>query len=96
MTDVLEQFELSVGALGEHRGGEGLHDLLDGHRSVGELVICRANETESTHSDGSQVDIAGGYLEDGTENGEFDKVGHLDQKRDAAEKRERARTDGRD
>ena len=30
--DVLEELEFSIGALGENRSGEGLHDLLDGDR----------------------------------------------------------------
>ncbi len=32
VTDVLEQFELTVGTLGENGSGEGLHDLLDSYR----------------------------------------------------------------
>lgn len=78
VTDVLEQFELAVSTLGEDGGGEGLHDLLDGHRSVGELVVCGTDETEGTHSDGLQVDISSGDLKDGAEDGEFDKVGHFE------------------
>lgn len=69
VTDVLEQFEFTVSSLGENWSGEGLHDLLDGHRCVCELVVGGADETESTHSDGLQVDISGGDLEDGTEDG---------------------------
>lgn len=38
MAEVLEQLELSVGALGEDGGGEGLHDLLDSDILVRELV----------------------------------------------------------
>jgi hypothetical protein len=30
MLDMLEEFELAVGALGEDRCAEGFHDLLDG------------------------------------------------------------------
>lgn len=30
MLDVLEEFELAVGAFGKHRRAEGFHDLLDG------------------------------------------------------------------
>lgn len=40
MSDVLEQLELSVRPLAEHRRREGLHDLLDRDRGVGELVLC--------------------------------------------------------
>lgn len=38
---MLEQFQLAVCALGEHRRAEGLHDLLDGHGLVRELVFGR-------------------------------------------------------
>lgn len=37
--DVLEQLELAVRSLGEDRGAEGLHDLLDGHARVCQLVL---------------------------------------------------------
>lgn len=35
---VLEQLELTVRALGEHRSAEGLHDLLDGDILAGKLI----------------------------------------------------------
>ena len=38
--DVLEELELSVGALAEDGGAEGLHDLLDRDRRACELVLC--------------------------------------------------------
>lgn len=38
MLKVLEQLELTICTLGEHRGAEGLHDLLDGDILVGELI----------------------------------------------------------
>jgi hypothetical protein len=37
--DVLEQLELAVCPLAQHRRRKGLHDLLDGDRRVGELVL---------------------------------------------------------
>ena len=74
---VLEELEFAVGALGEDGGGEGLHDLLDGDRGVGELVVCGADETEGAHAYGLEVDITGRDLEDGAEDGELDKVGHV-------------------
>ena len=36
---VLEQLQLAVGALRKNGGAEGLHDLLDGDRSAGKLVL---------------------------------------------------------
>lgn len=42
MADVLEQLELTVRALGQYRGTEGLHDLLDSHRGACELIFGRA------------------------------------------------------
>ena len=41
VTEVLEQLELAVGALGQDGRAEGLHDLLDGHCLAGELVFGR-------------------------------------------------------
>ena len=41
MLDMLEKFELAVGALGEDRRAEGFHDLLDGDGCASELVFCR-------------------------------------------------------
>ena len=38
--DVLEEFELAVGALGEDRRAEGFHDLLDGDGCTRKLVFC--------------------------------------------------------
>jgi hypothetical protein len=40
MLDVLEEFELAVGAFGEDRRAEGFHDLLDGDGCACELVFC--------------------------------------------------------
>lgn len=77
VTNVFEQLELSVGTLGENGSGKRFHDLLDGNRGACELVVCGADQTESAHADGLQVDISGGDLKDGTKNGELDKVGHV-------------------
>ncbi len=38
VSEMLEQFELAVGPLGQDRSAEGLHDFLDGYILVGELV----------------------------------------------------------
>jgi hypothetical protein len=38
MPKMLEQLQLSVGALGQDGGAEGLHDLLDGDRLTCQLV----------------------------------------------------------
>jgi hypothetical protein len=40
--EMLEQFEFSICALGEHRRAERLHDLFDGHGLSSELVFRRA------------------------------------------------------
>jgi hypothetical protein len=42
VSEVLEEFQLAVGALGQDRSAEGLHDLLDSHGLAGELILCRA------------------------------------------------------
>lgn len=42
MSEMLEQLQLSVGTLGQDRGAEGLHDLLDRDRLAGQLVSRRA------------------------------------------------------
>jgi hypothetical protein len=39
MSQMLEELQFSVCALGEDGGAEGLHDLLDGHGLVGELIF---------------------------------------------------------
>lgn len=43
MSEVLEQLQLSVSTLGEDRGAERLHDLLDRDRLAGQLVPRRAS-----------------------------------------------------
>lgn len=42
VSEMLEQLQLTVRPLSEHRRAEGLHDLLDGDILVGELVSRRA------------------------------------------------------
>lgn len=62
MSNVLEQLELSVRALGQDWCTEGLHDLLDRHRGTRQLVLGRANETKGAHADGLQIHIARRHL----------------------------------
>ena len=38
---MLEQLQFTVSSLGKHGSAEGLHDLLDGHGLVGELIFGR-------------------------------------------------------
>lgn len=47
---VLQQLQLPVRPLREHRGAEGLHDLLDGDILVGELVPRGAVEQSASVS----------------------------------------------
>lgn len=42
VSEVLQELQLSVCALGQDRSAEGLHDLLDGHGLAGELILGRA------------------------------------------------------
>jgi hypothetical protein len=42
MPKMLEQFKLSIGALGQDGGAEGFHDLFDRDRLSGQLVARRA------------------------------------------------------
>jgi hypothetical protein len=44
---MLQELELPVRALGEHRRAERLHDLLDRHRLAGELVFGGAEASSS-------------------------------------------------
>lgn len=39
VTEVLEKLQFSIGALGENRSAERLHDLLDSHSLPGKLVF---------------------------------------------------------
>jgi hypothetical protein len=41
MSQVLQELQLAVGALGQDRCAERLHDLLDSNSLVCELVLCR-------------------------------------------------------
>ena len=38
--DVLKKFQLAIGAFGEDRRAEGLHDLLDSNGCACELILC--------------------------------------------------------
>jgi hypothetical protein len=40
MLDMLEELELAIGAFGEDRRAERLHDLLDGDGCTSKLVFC--------------------------------------------------------
>ena len=40
---MLEELQFSVSTLRQDRRAEGLHDLLDGHRLAGELILGRAD-----------------------------------------------------
>ena len=40
MTQVLEEFQFSVGALRQDRRAERFHDLLDSDSLTGELILC--------------------------------------------------------
>ena len=42
--DVLEKFQLAIGAFGEDRRAEGFHDLLDSNRCTSELILCGTGE----------------------------------------------------
>lgn len=42
MAEMLEQLQLTVSTLGQDRSAEWLHDLLDRHRLIGQLVSRRA------------------------------------------------------
>jgi hypothetical protein len=55
---MLEQLQLSISSLGEHRGAERLHDLFDGNILVGELIFGGAASRESLGP--TQTDTAQG------------------------------------
>ena len=76
MTDILEQLELAVRALGQDWGREWLHDLFDGHGRIGELVPGTANEAERAHTHRLQVLIARRHLKDRAKDTELREVGH--------------------
>ena len=42
MSKMLEQFQLAIGPLRQHRGAEGFDDLLDGDGGAGQLIAGRA------------------------------------------------------
>jgi hypothetical protein len=42
VSEMLEELQFSVCALGEDGSAKGLHDLLDGNGLAGELILCRA------------------------------------------------------
>jgi len=42
MSKMLQQFQLPVCPLRQHRSAEGLHDLFDGDGLAGQLILCGA------------------------------------------------------
>lgn len=75
---MLEQLELTVGALGQDRGAERLHDLLDGDILVGKLVSCGADEPESAHANRLEIRIPRGDLEGSPEDLGSDEFSHCE------------------
>lgn len=64
MSDMLEELEFSIGSLCQYRSREWLHDLLHRYTLSCELIFCRTDKAEGSHSDGLEVYIAGGDFED--------------------------------
>ena len=63
MSDMFEKFEFSVCPLCEYGRREWLHDFLDCHARVCQLILCGTYEPKGAHSDGLKVDIARRHLE---------------------------------
>ena len=57
MAKVLQELELSVRPLREHRSAEWLHNLLDCNRLAGKLILGRTIPPLSGHGDRHQIDI---------------------------------------
>jgi hypothetical protein len=55
MFQMLQQLQFPVCSLGQDRGAEGLHDLLDGHALPGELVFGGAGRRESVYAAPQEV-----------------------------------------
>jgi hypothetical protein len=66
MLQMLQQLQFPVCSLGQDRGAEGLHDLLDGHTLPGELVFGGAGPRKSVCA-ASQEGIGGTVVPDKTE-----------------------------
>lgn len=64
MANVFEQLQFAIGSLCQDGSAKRLHDLLYSDALSGELVLCRAHETECAHPDGLKVDIACRDFED--------------------------------
>lgn len=64
MLYVLEQLEFTICPFAEYGSAEGLHDLLDRHRSLGELVLrgTDASLSVSRGSDQSNKSLGGRVL----------------------------------
>lgn len=63
MSEMLEKLQFTVSSLGEDRCAKGLHNLLDSHGLVCELVFRRANEAKGAHADWLQISVPARYLE---------------------------------
>lgn len=74
VAQVLEQLELAVCALGEHRGGERLHDFLDGDGLARVGVGGGADEAEGAHADRVEVGVAVCDFEHGAEDLRSDEL----------------------
>lgn len=61
MTQVLQEFQFAIRSLGQDGGAEGLHNLLDGDGSPGQLVSCCADQTKGTHAHRLQFCISEGW-----------------------------------
>lgn len=75
---MFEKLELSVRSFRKNGCRERFHDFLDGDGGVTKLIFSTTDEAEGTHADGLEIDITSGYFEDGSEDAEFDKVGHCE------------------
>lgn len=74
--EVLEQLELTVCALCEHRCAERLHDLLDCDILVGKLIPGRTNEAKSSHANRLEIGVSRGDLECGAKDLGAYELGH--------------------
>jgi len=63
MSKMFEKLQFTVSSLGEDRRAKGLHNLLDRHGLVCELVLRRANEAKGAHADWLQISVPACYLE---------------------------------
>jgi hypothetical protein len=57
MPQMLQQLQLSVSPLAQHRCGERLHNFLDSDGCAAQLILCGTDETEGTYRE-----LSGGGL----------------------------------